>query len=205
VAPWLVTLTAREGVRLESVECDTGVVQIDSLHLDEQETIRRARAFTATMPARVLTEAERLDDARADLVVADLPALGIAAAHATGIPAVAFGNFTWDWIYADDEGGRDVADAVGRLYAETTLALRLPMWGGFATMPVVRDVPMVARRSRRHPTEVRASLASMPRRASCSCRLAGMASTVSTSMRCRASRGSALSSSRLQAAVLAGA
>jgi hypothetical protein len=32
------------------------------------------------------------------------------------------------------------------------------MWGGFATMPAVRDVPLVARRSRRDRLEVRAAL-----------------------------------------------
>ncbi len=69
------------------------------------------------------------------LVVADLPALGIAAAAPPDIPAIALGNFTWDWIYADYDGGQDVADAIGEIYAKTTLALRLPMWGGFATMP----------------------------------------------------------------------
>jgi hypothetical protein len=162
VAPWLVGLTAREGVRLESVECDTGVVQIDSLHLDARETIRRAGAFMATLPARLATEARRLQDAGAVLVVADLPALGIAAACAAGLPAIALGNFTWDWIYADYDGGQDVADAIAEIYAKTTLALRLPMWGGFATMADVRDVPFVARRSRRQAAEVRQALGLRP-------------------------------------------
>src|SRR4029450_12785388 len=91
IAPWLVTLTARPSVRLESVECDTGVVQIDSLHLDERESIRRAREFMATLPSRVATESERLTIPNASLVVADLPPLGIAAAHAARVPAVALG------------------------------------------------------------------------------------------------------------------
>jgi L-arabinokinase len=158
IAPWLVTLTARPSVRLETVECDTGVVQIDSLHLDERESIRRARAFMATLPSRVATESERLTIANASLVVADLPPLGIAAAHAARVPAVAFGNFTWDWIYGAYEDSRDVVEAIGGIYANATRALRLPMWGGFATMPRVDDVPLVARRSRREPLEVRKAL-----------------------------------------------
>ncbi len=89
------------GVRLEPVECDTGVVQIDSLHLDERESTRRVRGPSwpaSTTRRRGDRVAE--EPAQASLVVADLPALGIAAAHAAGVPAIALGNFTWDWIYS---------------------------------------------------------------------------------------------------------
>ena len=51
-----------------------------------------------------------------------------------------------------------VADQIGRVYARTTLALRLPMWGGFATMPVIRDLPFIARRGTRDPADVHGSL-----------------------------------------------
>lgn len=155
VAPWLFERTARPAVRLEPTETDTGVVQIDSLHLDERETVARAHAFMTTMPARIEREAAVLRGLGATLVVADLPPLGIAAATAAGIPAVAYGNFTWDWIYAGYEGGERLAASIGEIYRDTTLALRLPMWGGFATMPMVRDLPFVARRSGRDPAEVR--------------------------------------------------
>jgi hypothetical protein len=158
VAPWLVTRTVRAGVELSPAECDTGVVQIDSLSLDEAETLVRARAFMATFPDRVRDEVAWLKSVGAAIVVADLPPLGIAAAKAAGIPGVALGNFTWDWIYAGYAGGQDLADAIGDIYASTTVALRLPMWGGFATMPNVIDVPLVARRSSRDPREVRREL-----------------------------------------------
>jgi len=155
VAPWLFARTARPGVRLEAIECDTGVTQIDSLHLDETDTLARARAFMAGFDGRVAAECAWLKDSQASLVVADLPPLGIAAARAAGLPAVALGNFTWDWIYAGYAGGADLADDIGRIYAQTTLALRLPMWGGFATMPAVRDLPFIARTSTRDPADVR--------------------------------------------------
>jgi UDP:flavonoid glycosyltransferase YjiC (YdhE family) len=157
VAPWLFERTARPTVELERVETDTGVVQIDSLHLDERETLARARAFMATMPKRIEGEAARLRTLGATLAVADLPPLGIAAAKAAGIPGIAYGNFTWDWIYAGYDGGEDLAESIGNIYRDTTLALRLPMWGGFATMPVVRDLPFVARRSLRDPRDVRSA------------------------------------------------
>ena len=157
VAPWLFARTARPGVRLEAVECDTGIVQIDSLHLDEAGTLAKARAFMAGFEGRVAAECAWLKHSQASLVVADLPPLGIAAALAAGLPAVALGNFTWDWIYAGYAGSADLADEIGRIYAQTTLALRLPMWGGFATMPAVRDLPFIARKSTRDPADVRAA------------------------------------------------
>jgi hypothetical protein len=155
VAPWLFARTARAGVRLEVVECDTGIAQIDSLHLDEAATIARAREFMAGIGRRVDTEGEWLRQSGASMVVADLPPLGIAAAHAAGLPAIALGNFTWDWIYAGYAGGAGVSQDIGRIYSNTALALRLPMWGGFETMPSVRDIPFIARRSARDPTDVR--------------------------------------------------
>lgn len=155
VAPWLVSRTARPGVVLEQVETDTGVFQLDSLNLDEAATLVRARAFMATFPARVASEVAWLRQAGVTAVVADIPALGIAAAHAAGVPGIALGNFTWDWIYSGYAGGAGLAEAIGAVYRHTTLALRLPMWGGFATMPAVLDVPFIARRSSRDPAEVR--------------------------------------------------
>jgi L-arabinokinase len=158
VAPWLVERTARPGVKLWPVEVDTGIVQLDSLHLDAPASIARAEAFMATFDIRVANEAQFLRDHRAVLAVSDLPPLGIAAAHAAGIPAIASGNFTWDWIYGHYETGENLASRIGAVYRNTTFALRLPMWGGFETMPNVRDVAFVARRSRRDPGEVRDAL-----------------------------------------------
>lgn len=158
VAPWLVARTARPGVTLAPAACDTGVIQIDSLHLDERATLDRARAFMATFPQRVAAEVAWLDEVGATRVVADLPPLGIAAAHAAGLPAVALGNFTWDWIYSGYAGSADLVQQIGEIYGRTTAALRMPMWGGFATMPAIVDIPFVARRSSRDPAEVRQAL-----------------------------------------------
>jgi len=154
-APWLFARTAHPRVELVPVECDTGAVQIDSLRLDELETVKRAERFLQDMPARVAAEARALRALDTRLVVADIPPLGIAAARAAGVPAVALGNFTWDWIYAAYPGGADVARRLGEIYATADLALRLPLWGGFETFPRIEDLPFVARRSRRDAAEVR--------------------------------------------------
>ena len=155
VAPWLVERTARPGVTLSPAEVDTGVVQIDSLHLDATASIARAEAFMSTFERRVATEVAFLRASGAAMTISDLPPLGIAAGRAAGLPAMATGNFTWDWIYEHYAGGQAVADRIGEIYSGSTQALRMPMWGGFATFPAIHDLPLVARRSARDPIEVR--------------------------------------------------
>ena len=158
VAAWLVHRTAHRGVTLSHAEVDTGIVQLDSLNLDAGASIERAEGFMATFDQRVESEVSFLREHRASLTISDLPALGIAAGNVAGIPAVASGNFTWDWIYEHYQGGDNVASQISAVYRNTSVALRMPMWGGFATMPAVRDIPFVARRSRRDPEEVRRAL-----------------------------------------------
>lgn len=142
----------------QRTEVDTGVVQIDSLHLDAAASLRQARDFMRDFDRRVAAEADVLAAIGATLVVADIPPLGLAAARRAGIPAIALGNFTWDWIYAAYEGGDDVAAAIAAAYADADLALRLPMHGGFEPFRRVVDVPFVARRSARGRDETRHAL-----------------------------------------------
>jgi L-arabinokinase len=158
VASWLFDRTAHPSVRLSEVETDTGVVQIDSLHLDAAATIARATDFMRSFDARVKDEADLLRVLGAKLVVSDLPPLGIAAARAAGLPAIAYGNFTWDWIYANYPGSDALVAQIGDIYSQTTFALRLPMWGGFDTMTDVRDLPFAARHAQHERAETRRAL-----------------------------------------------
>jgi hypothetical protein len=156
---WLFDLTLTAPVEWRPRECDTGIVQVDSLRLDLEATLARADAFHATLDDQADDEARFLREIGARLVVGDIPPLAFAAAAAAGLPSIAIGNFTWDWIY---EGYEETAARVPRLvpalraaYAHATEALRLPVGGGFAPFARVTDVPFVARRSRRDPRETR--------------------------------------------------
>ena len=155
--------SARAPIDVQPCETDTGIAQIDSLRLDEAETIRRAAGFYATFDRRVAVEAAVLKDVGASVVVGDVPPLAFAAAARAAIPSIALANFTWDWIYAGyaafRENAPDVLTTIGEAYAKASLALRLPFAGGFETMPTVRDVPLVARRSHRTRDENRRLLA----------------------------------------------
>ena len=101
------------------------------------------------------------------LAVGDIPPIAAAAACAAGIPSILIGNFTWDWIYEAyrDRAAPELARDIRRLYRDATVALRLPMAGGFAGLePITRDIPFIAHRSERTQDEVRGALGLPPRR-----------------------------------------
>lgn len=156
---WLFDLTLTAPVEWQPRECDTGIVQIDSLRLDLEATLARAETFHATLSARAAREAEFLGREKARLVVGDIPPLAFAAAHAADLPSIAIGNFSWDWIYDayPEAAGRhpSLVPALKAAYAHATEALRLPLHGGFEPFARVTDVPFIARRARKDPLETR--------------------------------------------------
>jgi L-arabinokinase len=161
-ARWLFDLTTARPVVYHHAECDTGVVQIDSLRPDVPATVERAARFHTALAPLVDREAAWLCQAAPALVVADIPPLAFAAARAAGVPAAGFSNFTWDWIY---EGYREALGEaawlparLADLQATAREAWRLPMHGGFASYRTVVDVPLVARHARRGRAEVRDAL-----------------------------------------------
>jgi L-arabinokinase len=159
---WAFTRLDSIAVRVEPFETDPGVVQIDSLTLDEHETARRAARFYGDWNRRVADEARRLQELDARIVVSDVGPLAFAAAGRAELPSVAVANFTWDWIYAYypdfTREAPGVIELIGRSYAHATRALRLPFPGGFETMTTVADLPFVARRSTRDPADTRRAL-----------------------------------------------
>lgn len=100
VARWLLERTLNAPFTLIDRPCDTGVVQIDSLRLDEAATMASAAEFYASFDQRVASEAQILRDTGVTLVICDTPPLACAAAAAARVPCLIVANFTWDWIYA---------------------------------------------------------------------------------------------------------
>jgi len=160
-ARWLFEVTVRGPIEWHHVVCDTGVVQRDSLHLDEPRTIEQAARFMDGFERLAEGEASFLRQRGATLVAGDIPPLAFRAAHHAGVPSVAIGNFTWDWIYAGYPeavaAAPELVPAIRRAYGHASLTLRLPMHGGFDgwRCPII-DLPFVARHSGRDPGEVRA-------------------------------------------------
>jgi L-arabinokinase len=163
VAEWLLRRTIAAPFELDPRPVDTGVVQIDSLRLDESASFEQARAFYAGFAARAEVEAALLRERHVGLVVVDAPPLGCEAAARAGIPSIVIANFTWDHIYADYPAFRaapEIAGIIQAAYRKAKAAWRLPMHCGFETFDTIVDVPFVARRSdkRTSRAEVRETL-----------------------------------------------
>jgi L-arabinokinase len=153
---------------LVELQCDAGMVQIDSLNVDTAASIRQAVDFQTRVPALIATEASYLRESEARVAVGDIPPVAAAAALAAGIPSVTIGNFTWDWIYESyrEQPAFELAREIRALYRRATIALRLPMAGGFAGLEsITRDIPFIARHSHRTQDDVRGALGLPPRAA----------------------------------------
>jgi hypothetical protein len=154
---WLFDLTVKGKVTYSTLECDTGVVQIDALALDEADSIRRASAFHSDLVTRAASETRVLRELGAGLIVGDIPPLAFAVGASAGIASVALGNFTWDWVYADYPRVRlapSLLPAIRGAYAKASMGLRLPMSGGFENISNIKDIPFIARHAGKTREEV---------------------------------------------------
>jgi hypothetical protein len=160
VSPGLLARTMRATYELRAGPCDSGIVQSTSVAHDDEATTRAAIEFYAALDDRITDEVARLEQDDVTLVVGDIPPLAFAVAARLGVPSVAIGNFTWDWIYETHPGLTHTAPwllpTIKKAYVQATLALELPFCGGFEIFPSVDRIPLVARRPRHGRPETRA-------------------------------------------------
>jgi hypothetical protein len=151
VPEWFLRASLETPADILPLATDPGVVQPDSLSIDEDETARRAAAFYEDFEQRIADEAQVIRGLAPAIVLGDIPPLAFAGAAAAGVPSIAISNFTWDWIYEGFPGFDALAPGVHRTIADgnarASLALRLPFYGGFSSMRRVEDMPLVGRRA----------------------------------------------------------
>ncbi len=142
--------------------CDTGLAQKSALVIDEEGTVDAWRRFDAGYAARVEREARWLRDAGASVVLGDIPPLAFAAAADAGVPAIALGNFSWDWIYrhfaARQPALHEAADRAAAAYGRCGLLLELPFAGDLSAFPRRERIPLVARHPRADRGDTRRKL-----------------------------------------------
>jgi L-arabinokinase len=159
-SPTLLARTIRVPYELRPGACDTGITQTSSVQHDDAATVRDAIAFYSGFERRVDDEATALAGNDVRLIVGDIPPLAFELAARLGVPSVAIGNFTWDWIYDTHPGLLDAAPWIPALirgaYAKADRALELPFAGGFEVFPRVEKLPLIARRPTRGRGETRA-------------------------------------------------
>lgn len=148
-----------------SLECDTGVIQADSLNLDPLRSLERYGKFIAGLEDVIAGETQFVRREEPRLIVGDIPPLAFEIAACASVPSLAVANFSWDWIYEpyldQSPGYRYLISSIRAGYRKAGLLLRLPFAGEMPAFKEVRDIPLIARRSNRPAGEVR-ELLSLP-------------------------------------------
>jgi hypothetical protein len=137
-----------EGLTIRQGAFDVGMVQTDSIRVDVDATLEQALQLVEKRPALLRSEVEFLRELGADRVVVDIPSIPIGAAKQAGIPAVAVGNFSWDWIYSPfverDPRWQSVVDLFEEGYRQADLLLKLPFSPAMAIFSKQVDIPLLA-------------------------------------------------------------
>jgi L-arabinokinase len=146
---WLFgSITGRE-VPVEGLPLDIAVAQSDPLHVDLEETLRKAKRYLSRWDELVAREVEACRKAQVSLIVGDIPPVAFAAARALGIPSLALANFSWEWIYEDyaskEPGFGPVASLLKEAYSQASLLLKLPMSPSMDTFPNQKAIPLLVR------------------------------------------------------------
>ncbi len=107
---------------------DIGLIQPDPLQCDLRQTAIAYAELHANFKGKVNAESRNLADWGADIVVADIPYLVIAAAAKAGIESIAIASLSWDRVVASyfdlNEPGPQAWQAdILSAYADTSLAL----------------------------------------------------------------------------------
>lgn len=135
-------------VKIRSAAFDVGMVQRDSIRVNVEATRKQVEALCAQWDNLVEQEAAWLHEERVGLVVCDIPAIPLEAAHRAGLPGLAVGNFSWDWIYGEfaelDATWGPLIGFFERAYGQTDLLLRLPFADEMRAFPRKVDIPLVA-------------------------------------------------------------
>ena len=139
---------------------DVGMVQLDSIRVDVDATLDRVERLYARRSELVAGEEAWLAEMGIDLAVVDIPALPLEAAARLGIPALAVGNFAWDWIYSGflgrDSRWNRIVDIFREEYARADLLLRLPFSEPMSAFRHIEDIPLVASPGRPRREEISA-------------------------------------------------
>jgi hypothetical protein len=132
---------------------EPGTVQKNCFEVDTVATRAAYTRYLAEREDRVSAEVDFLRAGDFHGVLADIPAVPLAAASTAGIPAAGLWNFTWDWILEPILGGErggGLESLVALLqadYATAALHLRLPFSTRETDLEGVEDVPLVGRKS----------------------------------------------------------
>ncbi|MCF7848440.1 MAG: hypothetical protein K9M45_06280 [Kiritimatiellales bacterium] len=147
--PFLAGRLPLDRITMIQGEFDVGLVQQDSIRVDLDASLRAVEEIYSREEELIQGEVEFIRQNGVGVVVADIPAIPLAAAKRAGVPAIAVGNFGWDWIYSDfvrhDPRWQIHVDKFREAYARTDLLIRIPFAEKMKAFPNKTDVPVLAK------------------------------------------------------------
>lgn len=127
---------------------DVGLIQKDSIQVDLPASLEAIETLYKREAQLIRQEAAFMQENDIGVVVADIPAIPLAAAQQAGRANLATGNFGWDWIYSDfiqhDPTWKIYVEKFRAVYAQTDLLMRQPFAEPMAAFPNQIDLPLLA-------------------------------------------------------------
>ncbi|MBN2684947.1 MAG: hypothetical protein JXR40_06680 [Pontiellaceae bacterium] len=138
-----------DSIELRSGAFDVGLIQKDSIQVDLEASLEALEQLYAREDELIQQEIAFLRTENIGIVVADVPAIPLAAAQQMGLPNIATSNFGWDWIYADfvAENPRWAyfVEKFRTVYQRTNLLLRQPFSEPMDAFPRKIDLSLLAK------------------------------------------------------------
>lgn len=158
-AQWFVKENMPAGTTCRSVRLDIGVVQADSLNLNQLQTLKAYRELIREKENIMEEEIAWAKSHGVGLIVADIPPLAFDIGERLDIPSICITNFSWDWIYAPyveaNPEYSDVIEEIRNSEGKCSLLLELPFKGDFSAFPQRKDIPLIGRKSILEKEEIR--------------------------------------------------
>ena len=127
---------------------DVGLIQKDSIQVDLDASLKSLETLYAGESELIRQEIDFMRSENIGVVVADIPAIPLAAAQRSGLPNIATGNFGWDWIYEEfgmsDPRWLPYVEKFRTIYAQTDLLLRQPFAEPMDSFPNRMDLLLLA-------------------------------------------------------------
>ncbi len=141
-------LAGCDNLTFRSGAFDVGLVQKDSIQIDLFHTLEKLETLYNREEELIVQEQNFFRENNVGLVVADIPAIPLAAAQRSNLHNIAIGNFSWDWIYEayakTDFHWEHFVEKFRTIYEQTDLLLRLPFAPPMEQFPTRKDIPLLA-------------------------------------------------------------
>lgn len=138
---WLLDSYLRTDFVHRHAVLDIGVIQSDSLAMDQDATLDKLKQLRAEANHLVAGEVNFIKQNRIGLVLADIPPLATAIAQKAGVPCWMISNFGWDFIYRPWGGAFvEMADWIAQQFSQCERLFRLPFHEPMSAFPAITDV-----------------------------------------------------------------